>query len=50
MEYFELEEQYYSFNYQNIHFLALSTETSYADDQAGPFAKHDLKNILKIHL
>ena len=32
MEYFELEEQYYSFNYQNIHFLALSTETSYDDD------------------
>jgi hypothetical protein len=29
MKAFNLEKQYYSFNYQNVHFLALSTETSY---------------------
>jgi hypothetical protein len=29
MEAFDLEKQYYSLNYQNVHFLALSTETSY---------------------
>ncbi len=27
MEYFDLEEQYYSFNYENVHFLVLSAET-----------------------
>jgi Calcineurin-like phosphoesterase len=48
MEYFELEEQYYSFNYQNIHFLALSTETSYDDDsEQYAFAKHDLEKYSK---
>jgi hypothetical protein len=29
MKAFNLEKQYYSFNYKNVHFLALSTETSY---------------------
>ena len=29
MKAFNLEKQYYSFNYQNVHFLALSTETAY---------------------
>ena len=32
MQAFALEKQYYSFNYQNVHFLALSTETSYDED------------------
>lgn len=32
MEFFGLEKQYYSFNYKNVHFLALSTETDYDDD------------------
>ncbi len=32
MEFFGLEKQYYSFNYKNIHFLALSTETDYDKD------------------
>jgi predicted phosphodiesterase len=28
MDHFNLEKQYYSFNYQNVHFLALSTDIS----------------------
>ena len=32
MNYFGLQEQYYSFIYKNMHFLALSTETDYDDD------------------
>jgi hypothetical protein len=32
MDFFGLKEQYYSFNYKNMHFLALSTETDYDDD------------------
>ena len=44
MEFFELEKQYYSFNYENIHFLVLSTEVPYDDDsQQYEFAKQDLE-------
>ena len=44
MEFFELEKQYYSFNYKNIHFLALSTEVPYGDDsQQYEFAINDLE-------
>src|ERR671910_2640764 len=44
MEFFELEKQYYSFNYKNIHFLALSTEVPYDDDsQQYEFAINDLE-------
>jgi hypothetical protein len=44
MEFFELEKQYYSFNYKNIHFLALSTEVQYGDDsQQYEFAINDLE-------
>ena len=51
MNYFGLENQYYSFNQKNVHFLALSTETSYDEDsEQYAFAKQDLENILKIHL
>src|SRR5688572_30007610 len=44
MEFFELEKQYYSFNYGNVHFLALSTEVPYYDDsQQYEFAINDLE-------
>jgi Calcineurin-like phosphoesterase len=44
MESFELEKQYYSFNYENVHFLALSTEVPYDDDsQQYEFAINDLE-------
>ena len=32
MEYFGLEEQYYSFNYENNYFLALSAEIPFEED------------------
>ena len=44
MDYFELEEQYYSFNYENVHFLVLSTETDFDDDsEQYQFAIKDLE-------
>jgi hypothetical protein len=44
MEYFGLTEQYYSFNYQNIHFLALSTELPFdIGSKQYEFAKQDLE-------
>ena len=44
MDYFGLEKQYYSFNYENIHFLALSTEIPYEEDsQQYEFALLDLE-------
>src|SRR5918994_616057 len=44
MKAFDLEKQYYSFNYQNVHFLALSTETSYDEgSKQYKFAEQDLK-------
>ena len=49
MDYFGLENQYYSFNEKNIHFLALSTETDYDDDESEQyeFAKQDLEKYSK---
>ena len=48
MNYFGLKEQYYSFNYKNIHFLALSTETDYDDDsEQYQFAIRDLEKYSK---
>ncbi|HEY6588419.1 MAG TPA: metallophosphoesterase [Nitrososphaeraceae archaeon] len=48
MEFFGLKEQYYSFNYKNIHFLALSTETDYDDDsEQYEFAISDLEKYSK---
>jgi Calcineurin-like phosphoesterase len=48
MEFFGLKEQYYSFNYKNMHFLALSTETDYDDDSAQyQFAIRDLEKYSK---
>jgi hypothetical protein len=44
MDYFQLEEQYYSFNYENVHFLVLSTETDFDDDsEQYQFAVDDLE-------
>jgi len=48
MNYFGLKEQYYSFNKKNVHFLALSTETSYDEDsEQYAFAKRDLEKYSK---
>jgi predicted phosphodiesterase len=48
MDYFGLKEQYYSFNYKNMHFLALSTETDYDDDsEQYQFAIRDLEQYSK---
>ena len=44
MKAFYLEKQYYSFNYQNVHFLALSTETPYEEgSKQYKFAEKDLE-------
>jgi hypothetical protein len=44
MKAFNLQKQYYSFNYQNVHFLALSTETSYdKGSKQYKFAEKDLE-------
>jgi hypothetical protein len=46
MKAFNLEKQYYSFNYQNAHFLALSTETSYDEgSKQFKFAEKDLEQF-----
>jgi predicted MPP superfamily phosphohydrolase len=45
MNHFGLKEQYYSFDYQNIHFIALSTEIPYnATSAQYKFVKSDLSN------
>ena len=49
MNHFDLTEQYYSFDYQNVHFIALATEEEYLDmsnDKAKEqlaFVKSDLE-------
>ncbi len=44
MKYFGLEKQYYSFNFENIHFISLSTEVPYDDDsEQYEFATSDLE-------
>ncbi|MGI9012445.1 MAG: metallophosphoesterase [Nitrososphaeraceae archaeon] len=48
MDYFGLEKQYYSFDYENVHFLALSTEIPYDEDsQQYEFAVKDLEKYSK---
>ena len=43
MDYFGLEEQYYSFNYENIHFTVISTELPYEEgSEQYNFIKNDL--------
>ena len=47
MKSFDLKKQYYSFNYQNVHFLALSTETSYdKGSKQYKFAEKDLEQYI----
>jgi Calcineurin-like phosphoesterase len=44
MTHFNLSKQYYSFNYQNVHFIAMSTEVPYeAGSKQYNFVKNDLK-------
>jgi calcineurin-like phosphoesterase family protein len=48
MNYFGLKEQYYSFNYKNTHFLALSTEIPFEmESKQYEFAKQDLEKYSK---
>jgi hypothetical protein len=43
MNHFGLREEYYSFDYQNIHFIALSTEVSFNINSVQyKFVKNDL--------
>jgi hypothetical protein len=48
MNYFGLQKQYYSFNYKNMHFLALATETNYdVDSEQYQFVVADLEKYTK---
>jgi hypothetical protein len=48
MDFFGLENQYYSFNEKNVHFLALSTETDFDEEsEQYAFAKQDLEKYSK---
>ena len=55
MDHFDLLEQYYSFDYHNVHFIALGTEEEYLDmsnDKAKEqlaFAKSDLEKASNNH-
>src|SRR5215204_407825 len=45
MDFFGLKEQYYSFNYQNVHFTVISTELPYEKGSAQyNFVNNDLSN------
>jgi predicted phosphodiesterase len=45
MNHYNMQQQYYSFNYQNIHFLVLSTEAAYGVGSAQyNFVQGDLQN------
>ena len=46
MNHFNLSRQYYSFNYQNVHFIAMSTEIPYEKgSEQYNFVKSDLQKI-----
>jgi Calcineurin-like phosphoesterase len=46
MDYFGLEKQYYSFNYQNVHFTAISTEFPYEKgSEQYNFVNNDLSKV-----
>src|ERR687898_1182338 len=46
MEFFGLEKQYYSFNYQNVHFTAISTEFPYEKgSEQYNFVNNDLSKV-----
>jgi hypothetical protein len=43
MDYTNLDKQYYSFDYKNVHFISMSTETAYErGSEQFEFVKHDL--------
>jgi len=45
LEHFNLEKEYYSFDFQNVHFIVLSTEPSYIlDPEQYTFLETDLKD------
>jgi concanavalin A-like lectin/glucanase superfamily protein/calcineurin-like phosphoesterase family protein len=45
MNHFNMQEQYFSFNYQNVHFLVMSTETAHNISSAQyNFVHYDLQN------
>ena len=47
MEFFGLEKQYYSFNYGNVHFTAISTELPYEEgSEQYEFVNNDLSKVL----
>jgi len=47
MDHFNLSKQFYSFNYQNIHFIAMSTEVPYAlGSKQYSFVESDLKKTV----
>jgi hypothetical protein len=44
MRHFNLADQYYSFDYQNVHFLVMSSEDSFSEDsEQYDFVKNDLE-------
>ena len=46
MEFFELEKQYYSFNHENVHFTAISTELPYEEgSEQYEFVNNDLSKV-----
>ena len=48
LDYFGLKDEYYSFNYKNVHILALSTEIDYDDESKQyKFAVKDLEKYSK---
>jgi Calcineurin-like phosphoesterase/Iron/zinc purple acid phosphatase-like protein C len=47
LNYFKLKKQFYSFNYQNVHFIAMSTEVPYEHgSKQYNFVKSDLKRTV----
>ncbi len=47
MNHFNLSRQFYSFNYQNVHFISMSTEVPYEpDSKQYNFVKADLKKTI----
>lgn len=50
MNYFNLSKQFYSFNYENVHFLVMSTEVPYEEGSMQyDFVKNDLQKTKSDH-
>ena len=50
MDYFGLKEQYYLFNYENVHFIVISTEIQYEEGfEQHNFVNNDLSKALLNH-